>query len=698
MALANDSGASGSDHVTNSGVVNVAGLEAGSTWQYSTDNGANWLPGTPERAVTCCTGDGTEERCWRRQTDPAGNTSAASTALSFTLDTIVAAPALALAVDSGTPGDQVTNSGVDNVSGLEAGATWQYSTDNGANWLPGTGTSFTLTGDGPKSVLARQTDLAGNTSLASTALSFTLDTIVAAPTLALAVDSGTPGDDVTNSGVANVSGIEIGATWQYSTNGGTSWTNGSGTNFTLTSDGAKNVVVRQTDLAGNISSNGSLSFTLDTIAAAPGVALATDSGASGTDHITNSGMVNVSGLETGATWQYSTDNGAHWLAGIGSTLTLVGDGSKSLLVHQTDLAGNTSAATALAFTLDTVTSDVITTASATVTSPTQTIQGTGEFGASIQLHDGSGNLGGVVAVDASGHWAETVTLSGTGSHVIAALATDLAGNSALSNAITLSLTSSNVIDRPGDWNVSGTPNADQIIVHAGNLLVSAAGGDDVITIAPDAGQGFFHLIQGGAGSDTLDLSPITDNVSVDLGLGLASDTPASSHVPQTGLLFLDSIENVTGGSGNDTLIGNDATNILNGGAGADTICGGNGNDTLIGGGGNDTLSGGLGDDTFVFGTGFGHDRIASVAGLVDFQGRHGCASRHAGFAQPRICQCAGRPQPHRPWRQRRHPCRRQRHHAGRDHQGPVAGAHLRPEDLTSLSDGGFAPATALVPA
>ena len=545
----------------------------------------------------------------------------------LTLDTIAAAPGVALAADSGASGtDHITNSGVVNVAGLEAGATWQYSTDNGAHWLAGTGSSFTLTGDGGKSVLVHQTDLAGNISAAA-ALSFTLDTIAAAPGVTLAADSGASGTDhVTNSGVVNVAGLEAGATWQYSTDNGAHWLTGIGTSFTLTGNGSKSVLVDQTDLAGNTSAAATLSFILDTIAAAPGVVLATDSGASATDHLTNSGVVNVTGLETGATWQYSIDSGAHWLDGAGSSFTLTGDGGKSVLVHQTDLAGNDSAAAALSFTLDTTTSDAITTASATVTSPTQTIQGTGEIGDSIQLHDGSSNLGGLVTVDASGHWAETVALTGVGDHIITALATDLAGNSAPSNAIKLSLNSTNVIDQPGELIINGTPNADQIVVHANNLLVAAGGGDDVITIAPDAGRGFFHLLEGGPGNDTLDLSRITDDVSVDLGSGLGGDTLAFARVSQTAMLLLSSIENVTGGSGNDTLIGNDASNVLNGGAGADTIRGGNGNDTVIGGSGNDILSGGSGDDVFVFRPGFGHDRIASPAGSADFQ--VGTAAHH----------------------------------------------------------------------
>ena len=63
-----------------------------------------------------------------------------------------------------------------NVGGLESGATWQYSTDDGANWTAGSGSSFTLAGDGAKSVIVRQTDAAGNASSNSSTLNFTLDT------------------------------------------------------------------------------------------------------------------------------------------------------------------------------------------------------------------------------------------------------------------------------------------------------------------------------------------------------------------------------------------------------------------------------------------------------------------------------------------------------------------------------------------
>src|SRR5699024_6116946 len=62
--------------------------------------------------------------------------------------------------------DGITKDGTVNVSGLEDGDTWQYSTDGGVNWTDGEGDSFLLP-DGiytEGKVLAKQTDVAGNTS------------------------------------------------------------------------------------------------------------------------------------------------------------------------------------------------------------------------------------------------------------------------------------------------------------------------------------------------------------------------------------------------------------------------------------------------------------------------------------------------------------------------------------------------------
>ena len=61
--------------------------------------------------------------------------------------------------------------------------------------------------------------------------------------------------------------------------------------------------------------------------------------------------------------------------------------------------------------------------------------------------------------------------------------------------------------------------------------------------------------------------------------------------------LLKSIENLTGGAGNDTLIGDSGDNILAGGPGTDTLVGGLGADTLIGGADADKLYGHFIDNT-----------------------------------------------------------------------------------------------------
>jgi len=61
----------------------------------------------------------------------------------------------------------------------------------------------------------------------------------------------------------------------------------------------------------------------------------------------------------------------------------------------------------------------------------------------------------------------------------------------------------------------------------------------------------------------------------------------------------DTVEDVTGGTGDDTLTGSAGDNTFNGGAGNDTLSGGDGSDTLYGDAGNDSLMGGDGDDTIL---------------------------------------------------------------------------------------------------
>ena len=439
LALAADTGTSATDKITNTGVVNVSGLEAGATWQYSTNAGTTWTVGTGSSVAL--TGDGAKAVIVR-QTDAAGNLSANSASLAFTLDTTAPVLTIALVADSGTSTtDKITNKAAlkgtavaNSVVTIKDGTTTL-----GTATASATGAwTFTPSGltNGAHSFSVSQTDVAGNTGTAS--LAMTLDTTAAAVGAALAADTGASAtDNITSNGLVNVSGLEAGAVWSYSINAGTTWTTGTGTSFTLTGAGAKAVLVRQTDVAGNISTNTSLNFTLDTVSAAPVLALAADTGSSATDKITSNGIVNVTGLEAGATWTYSLNAGTTWTAGTGTSIALTGDGAKAVIVRQTDVAGNVSAnSTSLAFTLDTaatgLTAKLVTDSGSGATDSITNAKGftgTAEAGAVVTILEGTTTLGTATA-SATGTWTITPTTLAQGAHSLNVSETDKAGNTA----------------------------------------------------------------------------------------------------------------------------------------------------------------------------------------------------------------------------------------------------------------------------
>ncbi|MCE3026333.1 Ig-like domain-containing protein [Salinicola sp. DM10] len=353
ISLATDTGADIADGITNDATVTVDDLEANATWEYSTDAGITWTTGT---GTSFELGEGTyaDDDVQVRQTDVAGNTSPVDSLGPVVVDlSAPTAPTLSLATDTGADiADGITNDATVTVDGLEANATWEYSTDGGTTWTTGTGTSFEL-GEGAYAdgaVQVRQTDIAGNTSLVGNLGPAVVDlSAPTAPTISLATDTGADiADGITNDATVTVDGLEANVTWEYSTDGGTTWTTGTGTSFELGegtyADG--DVQVRQSDVAGNVSPVDALGpITVDLSApTAPTLSLATDTGADIADGITNDATVTVDGLEPNTTWEYSTDGGATWTTGTGTSFEL-GEGTYAdgaVQVRQTDIAGNTS--------------------------------------------------------------------------------------------------------------------------------------------------------------------------------------------------------------------------------------------------------------------------------------------------------------------------------------------------------------------
>jgi len=82
----------------------------------------------------------------------------------------------------------------------------------------------------------------------------------------------------------------------------------------------------------------------------------------------------------------------------------------------------------------------------------------------------------------------------------------------------------------------------------------------------------------------------SNDIILDLSKGDAA------QITTEGTLIVKNIENIQGGTGNDTLTGNSLENTIKGGAGADILRGGAGADTISGGTGVDKIYGDDGDD------------------------------------------------------------------------------------------------------
>jgi Ca2+-binding RTX toxin-like protein len=156
-----------------------------------------------------------------------------------------------------------------------------------------------------------------------------------------------------------------------------------------------------------------------------------------------------------------------------------------------------------------------------------------------------------------------------------------------------------------------------ILGEGGNDSLRGGGGNDQVTGGPGsdtlAGSGGADVLTGGAGNDTATYADRTKSLVL-IGEGDPGDgeTNENDNISPT-------IENIIGGTGDDSIIGNKADNLLLGGDGNDTLSGVRGNDTIDGQAGADNLSGGSGLDTVTYASRTAPVTVA-IAGQPDFAG------------------------------------------------------------------------------
>jgi Ca2+-binding RTX toxin-like protein len=170
-------------------------------------------------------------------------------------------------------------------------------------------------------------------------------------------------------------------------------------------------------------------------------------------------------------------------------------------------------------------------------------------------------------------------------------------------ALTGSAYDDDLAGTPGDDVITGGGGGDKITPGFGDDTTWGGDGPDHVDGGPglpddcgNAGCTEFDTdaVYGGSGSDTIDYSSRSD----DLTIALDGSSPSGGFMEKD---LLTSIENANGGSGENVIYGNDAANSLTGGPKHDGIVGRKGNDYISTDAGNDYVEGGRGDDYMVGG-------------------------------------------------------------------------------------------------
>jgi serralysin len=151
----------------------------------------------------------------------------------------------------------------------------------------------------------------------------------------------------------------------------------------------------------------------------------------------------------------------------------------------------------------------------------------------------------------------------------------------------------------GNDTIHGGDGADRLFGNAGSDILDGGDGKD--------------FLDGGSGRDAADYSQKDKAISVKLDGGHSVNVTVGGHVEDT----LKHIEDIFGGKGADTIIGDGKDNGFYGHAGDDTLNGKGGADSLFGGNGDDRLTGGAGADAFHFDSGL--NAAKNVDTITDFE-------------------------------------------------------------------------------
>ncbi len=263
----------------------------------------------------------------------------------------------------------------------------------------------------------------------------------------------------------------------------------------------------------------------------------------------------------------------------------------------------------------------------------ENLQGSSDFGDTLEGDNGPNWLRGLNASDPVLNISGTNTLRGLGGADLLEGGRD---NDSLDGGDGADTLKASQDPASIDPNVSG--GIDTLLGGNGNDLLYGDAGGDVLDGGADADQIYGgkdgdtifggtgdDLVFGGAGNDVIDGGEGANTLSGDDGNDtITAGSGANQMFGGAGndvLIALAGNDALNGGDGNDQLNAGYGANVLNGDAGADILISGSGADTIHGGTGDDTATSGAGND-LVFGddgndtldAGIGADRVEGGIG------------------------------------------------------------------------------------
>ena len=299
--------------------IGASGNNLSYKWQYSDNNGASWVTRSTSSSsfsfIASVENNGRLARCV--VTDEAGKSVTSKT---VRLTVTGAGPVITAQPQDATCAANATAKFTVQALGSGLSYKWQYSDDNGTSWstttAAGLTTSYSFTATAARNGRLVRCIVTDNSGKSATSDSARLQVEGAGPVITAQPKDVSCALNETATFAIKASGSGLSYTWQYSDNGGASWSTTKSasltTSYSFTATAARNgrmIRCVVTDSSGRSTTSNSARLTMPKVGP---VIISQPQDVTALQNETATFAVRATGSELRYQWQYSDDNGASW--------------------------------------------------------------------------------------------------------------------------------------------------------------------------------------------------------------------------------------------------------------------------------------------------------------------------------------------------------------------------------------------------